>query len=89
MFCKFNRKTYVALQFINFKFLTIFHCISAKSKGWFGRTDSVESKPRYIGITMLTLTPSIINEMRLRGEFQNVTYGVFIHRVIVGSPADK
>uniref|UniRef100_A0A672IJG3 Si:dkey-33c12.12 n=1 Tax=Salarias fasciatus TaxID=181472 RepID=A0A672IJG3_SALFA len=41
-----------------------------------------ESKRRYIGVTMLTLTPSIIAELKLRDPtFPDVTHGIFIHRV--------
>ncbi|XP_061599070.1 serine protease HTRA2, mitochondrial-like [Cololabis saira] len=49
-----------------------------------------ESKPRYIGVMMLTLTQSIIAELQLRDpSFPKVTHGVLIHRVTVGSPADR
>lgn len=54
-------------------------------KSWFGGT---EAKRRYIGVMMLTLTPSILEELKLRNpNFPDVAYGVLIHRVIVGSPA--
>uniref|UniRef100_A0A672IH03 Si:dkey-33c12.12 n=1 Tax=Salarias fasciatus TaxID=181472 RepID=A0A672IH03_SALFA len=49
-----------------------------------------ESKRRYIGVTMLTLTPSIIAELKLRDPtFPDVTHGIFIHRVVLGFPADR
>lgn len=56
-------------------------------KSWSG--DS-ETKRRYIGVMMLTLTPSIIVELRLRDpNFPDVTHGILIHRVIVGSPSAR
>ncbi|KAM4625288.1 serine protease HTRA2, mitochondrial-like [Polymixia lowei] len=58
-----------------------------KKKSWFG--DS-ETKRRYIGVMMLTLTPSIIAELKLRDPaFPDVTHGILIHRVIMGSPANR
>ncbi|XP_043111788.1 serine protease HTRA2, mitochondrial-like [Puntigrus tetrazona] len=58
-----------------------------KRKSWFGES---ESKQRYIGVIMLTLTPSIIKELKMRDiSFSNVSHGVFIQHVISGSPADR
>ncbi|XP_073770663.1 serine protease HTRA2, mitochondrial-like [Danio rerio] len=57
------------------------------SESWFGESGS---KRRYIGVMMLTLTPSIIEELRMRDpSFPDVSHGVLIHRVIVGSPANR
>ncbi|XP_037092047.1 serine protease HTRA2, mitochondrial-like [Pollicipes pollicipes] len=44
---------------------------------------------RYLGITMLTLTPAIIQELTLRQpDFpQDVTHGVLVWKLVVGSPA--
>ncbi|XP_048364743.1 serine protease HTRA2, mitochondrial [Sphaerodactylus townsendi] len=54
---------------------------------WFGST---EGKRRYIGVMMLTLTPSILSELRLRDPaFPDVPHGVLIHKVILGSPAHQ
>ncbi|XP_056915162.1 serine protease HTRA2, mitochondrial-like isoform X1 [Takifugu flavidus] len=54
---------------------------------WFRDSDT---RRRYIGVMMLTLTPSIIAELKLRDpSFPEVTHGVLIHRVIMGSPADR
>ncbi|XP_034714717.1 serine protease HTRA2, mitochondrial-like isoform X1 [Etheostoma cragini] len=68
--------------------LRLFLDQAAKKKNtWFG-----ESKPkqRYIGVMMLTLTPSIIAELKLRdSSFPDVTHGILIHRVIMGSPANR
>ncbi|CAL8272910.1 unnamed protein product [Merluccius merluccius] len=58
-----------------------------QKKSWFSESDS---RRRYIGVMMLTLTPSIIAELKLRdSSFPGVTHGILIHRVITGSPADK
>ncbi|XP_071760334.2 serine protease HTRA2, mitochondrial-like [Centroberyx gerrardi] len=58
-----------------------------KKKSWFGES---ETKRRYIGVMMLTLTPSIITELKLRDPgFPDVTHGILIHRVIMGSPANR
>ncbi|XP_056327283.1 serine protease HTRA2, mitochondrial-like [Danio aesculapii] len=58
-----------------------------KQKSWFGESGS---KRRYIGVMMLTLTPSIIEELRMRDlSFPDVSHGVLIHRVIIGSPANR
>ncbi|XP_078397037.1 serine protease HTRA2, mitochondrial-like [Cetorhinus maximus] len=52
-------------------------------KSWFG----TETKHRYIGVLMLTLTPQILSELKVRDpRFPNVSYGVLIHKVITGSP---
>uniref|UniRef100_A0A1A8E4L0 Serine protease HTRA2, mitochondrial n=1 Tax=Nothobranchius kadleci TaxID=1051664 RepID=A0A1A8E4L0_NOTKA len=61
---------------------------AAKRKtSWFGES---RSKPRYIGVMMLTLTQSIIAQLKTRDpSFPNVTHGVLIHRVITGSPASR
>lgn len=54
------------------------------------RLGGSEHKRRYIGVMMLTLTPSIISELKLRDPtFPDVTHGILIHRVIVGSPANR
>ncbi|KAI1887490.1 hypothetical protein AGOR_G00190860 [Albula goreensis] len=58
-----------------------------KKKSWFGEN---EVKRRYIGVMMLTLTPSIIAELKMRdSSFPDVSQGVLIHRVIIGSPASR
>lgn len=56
-----------------------------KKSSWFGES---ETKRRYIGVMMLTLTQSIIAELKLRDpSFPDVSHGILIHRVIMGSPA--
>ncbi|XP_068194893.1 serine protease HTRA2, mitochondrial-like [Antennarius striatus] len=58
-----------------------------KKSSWFGEA---EAKRRYIGVMMLTLTQSIIAELKLRDpSFPDVTHGILIHRVIMGSPANR
>lgn len=44
---------------------------------------------RYLGVTMLTLTPSIVNDLVLRQpDFPaDISHGVLVYRVQVGSPA--
>ncbi|XP_025836141.1 serine protease HTRA2, mitochondrial-like isoform X2 [Agrilus planipennis] len=47
------------------------------------------NKKKYMGITMLTLTPEILTEMQLRNQkiSPDVRYGVLVWKVILGSPA--
>ncbi|XP_046409905.1 serine protease HTRA2, mitochondrial isoform X2 [Neodiprion pinetum] len=64
-----------------------------KSKGFtiLGSQTNIESpRRRYLGITMLTLTPDILSELHQRNENipWNVRHGVLVWKVIVGSPAD-
>ncbi|XP_054469699.1 serine protease HTRA2, mitochondrial-like [Anoplopoma fimbria] len=68
--------------------VTLFLDQAAKKKNsWFGES---ETKQRYIGVMMLTLTPNIIAELKLRDpSFPDVTHGILIHRVIMGSPANR
>lgn len=44
---------------------------------------------RYMGITMLTLTPQIIHELQTRNHQLpvDVTHGVLVWKVVIGSPA--
>ncbi|XP_038601651.1 serine protease HTRA2, mitochondrial [Tachyglossus aculeatus] len=56
-----------------------------KRRSW---SEGEETKRRYIGVMMLTLTPSILAELQLREPgFPDVQHGVLIHKVILGSPA--
>ncbi|XP_062349262.1 serine protease HTRA2, mitochondrial [Cinclus cinclus] len=58
-----------------------------RKSSWFG---NAETKRRYIGVMMLTLTPSILAELKLRDPtFPDISYGVLIHKVIIGSPAHQ
>ncbi|XP_041258674.1 serine protease HTRA2, mitochondrial isoform X2 [Onychostruthus taczanowskii] len=58
-----------------------------RKSSWFG---NAECKRRYIGVMMLTLTPSILAELKLRDPtFPDISYGVLIHKVIIGSPAHQ
>ncbi|KAM8808479.1 serine protease HTRA2, mitochondrial [Eudromia elegans] len=58
-----------------------------RKSSWFG---NAEAKRRYIGVMMLTLTPSILAELKLRDpSFPDVSHGVLIHKVIIGSPAHQ
>ncbi|CAH1778130.1 unnamed protein product [Owenia fusiformis] len=61
----------------------------SESKGsWFSGKKNIVGR-RYMGITMLTLTPSIIMELqqRMDGDFPDVKHGVWIHKVVIDSPA--
>ncbi|XP_051941929.1 serine protease HTRA2, mitochondrial-like isoform X1 [Hippocampus zosterae] len=68
--------------------LRLFLDQAAKRKSsWFGES---ETKRRYIGVVMLTLTPSIIAELKLKdASFPEVTHGILILGVIRGSPANR
>lgn len=60
---------------------------SAESGKITGRATS--GSRRYIGITMLSLNPQVIEELRARGQVTaNLLHGIVIYRVVVGSPAD-
>ncbi|CAK9250533.1 unnamed protein product, partial [Sphagnum jensenii] len=53
-----------------------------------GKSEELVKKKRYIGITMLSLTPQLIEQFRSReNDFPNVTNGVLVWRVFLGSPA--
>ncbi|KAM9355132.1 serine protease HTRA2, mitochondrial-like isoform 2-T2 [Pholidichthys leucotaenia] len=68
--------------------LKLFLNQSAENKS--SRSVESDTKQRYIGVMMLTLTSRIIAELRLRDPFfPDVTHGILIHRVISGSPASK
>lgn len=49
----------------------------------------VQQAKRYMGITMLTLTKDILNELKNRSESlpPNLQHGVLVWKVIIGSPA--
>ncbi|KAM9477884.1 serine protease HTRA2, mitochondrial-like [Clarias gariepinus] len=58
-----------------------------QKSSWFSGS---QSRRRYIGVMMLTLTPSIIAELKMRDHsFPDVAHGILIHRVITGSPANR
>lgn len=52
-------------------------------------TDVNTPKRRYMGITMLSLTDDIIRELKQRGSNlpENITHGILVWKVILGSPA--
>ncbi|XP_029034662.1 serine protease HTRA2, mitochondrial [Osmia bicornis bicornis] len=53
------------------------------------KTMAEEYKAKYIGVTLLTLTPDLFYELqkKLKGIPDNIRHGVLIYKVIVGSPA--
>ncbi|XP_076017702.1 serine protease HTRA2, mitochondrial-like [Genypterus blacodes] len=54
------------------------------------RSGDSEPKRRYIGVMMLTLTQSIIAELKLRDPmFPDVAHGILINMVMMGSPANR
>lgn len=55
-----------------------------------GKSSPIDNaKKRYMGITMLTLTPEIIHEMHQREQHvpRNIQHGVLVWKVMLGSPA--
>ncbi|KAK7508604.1 hypothetical protein BaRGS_00000170 [Batillaria attramentaria] len=58
-----------------------------KTRAWFG-LGKMSDRRRYMGITMLTLSPDLLVELRSRvHDFPDITGGVLVHKLIVGSPA--
>lgn len=68
---------------------------NAASSSWFniGNPSAPKTIPKrkYIGITMISLTPSLIIDLQQRqpGFPDDVTHGVLVWKVLVGSPAYK
>ncbi|XP_029646025.1 serine protease HTRA2, mitochondrial [Octopus sinensis] len=61
-------------------------------KSWIGSSSpTFVAQPRhYIGITMLTLNPSILITLKERLiDFPDVSHGIYIHKIIIDSPADR
>jgi len=49
----------------------------------------LDTSRRYIGITMITLNPQIIEELKTRIQVpQNISHGIIIYRIVLNSPAD-
>lgn len=50
-----------------------------------------QPKRKYLGVTLLTLTPQLITELQMRGTElpANENNGVLIWKVVVGSPAHQ
>jgi len=47
-------------------------------------------KRRFLGITMLTITPQIIGELRSKMHVpSNITHGIVVYRIVHDSPADR
>lgn len=56
----------------------------------YGQQNSVPvpTRRKFVGLTMVTLTANLIDQLRAREpNFPSVKSGVFIHRVVLGSPA--
>ncbi|GAB0094169.1 Serine protease HTRA2, mitochondrial [Sergentomyia squamirostris] len=60
-----------------------------KDKRVSGQIQSSPPSRRYMGITMITITPDILQELRYRGHSmpESITSGVLVWKVILGSPA--
>lgn len=54
-----------------------------------GKTQPPQVSRRYLGITMLSLTPSILMELRMRNPEMpsDIEHGILVWKVIIGSPA--
>lgn len=58
----------------------------ARQSGW----PTATGKRRYIGITMISLSPQMLEELRARSQVtSSVNHGILIYRLVVGSPADR
>jgi HtrA serine peptidase 2 len=66
-----------------------FLLIHATSVSYVAGSAYPAGKRRYMGITMLTLTPQIIHELQARNHQLpvDVTHGVLVWKVVIGSPA--
>ncbi|KAF5306705.1 hypothetical protein FQR65_LT07260 [Abscondita terminalis] len=60
-----------------------------KTKGSKNAAQVENARRKYMGITMLTLTPEIILEMKQRDQYvpPNINHGVLVWKVMLGSPA--
>ncbi|GBN31408.1 Serine protease HTRA2, mitochondrial [Araneus ventricosus] len=57
-------------------------------KGSWNPFKGSDKKQKYLGITMLTLTPTVIQELQERNpDFPNVSHGVMVWRVMLNSPS--
>ncbi|XP_053314217.1 serine protease HTRA3 [Spea bombifrons] len=49
-----------------------------------------DGKKRFIGIKMLTITPMLVEELKLNNpDFPDVTSGIYVHEVMSNSPAQR
>ncbi|XP_028919818.1 serine protease HTRA3 [Ornithorhynchus anatinus] len=49
-----------------------------------------EVKKRFIGIRMWTITPSLVEELKLNNpDFPDVSSGIYVHEVVSGSPSES
>ncbi|XP_072029697.1 serine protease HTRA2, mitochondrial-like [Amphiura filiformis] len=71
------------------------HDTSKSWSGWFGGGSKKiptpgEPKRGYIGITMLSLTPPLLRDLKSRmADFPEVSHGVLVYRMTIGSPAQQ
>lgn len=49
-----------------------------------------DGKKRFIGIKMLTITPTLVQELKLNNpDFPDVSSGIYVHEVVPNSPAQR
>ncbi|XP_056411013.1 serine protease HTRA3 isoform X3 [Hyla sarda] len=49
-----------------------------------------DGKKRFIGIKMLTITPSLVEELKLNNpDFPDVSSGIYVHEVMANSPSQR
>ncbi|XP_063780192.1 serine protease HTRA3 isoform X2 [Pseudophryne corroboree] len=49
-----------------------------------------DGKKRFIGIKMLTITPTLVEELRANNpDFPNVSSGIYVHEVVPNSPSQR
>ncbi|KAH0616317.1 hypothetical protein JD844_027346, partial [Phrynosoma platyrhinos] len=52
--------------------------------------DKQDGKKRFIGIRMLTITPVLVEELKLNNpDFPDVTSGIYVHEVLPNSPSQR
>ena len=63
--------------------------VDIKSKSSSSLAHREQFKRRYMGVTLLTLTPQLITELQMRGTElpPNVKHGVLVWKVVLESPA--
>lgn len=61
----------------------------ANSRPLLGKKPIVERRKYYIGITMLTLNETLINQLKnMDANFPNILHGVLVVKIVLGSPAN-
>lgn len=75
------------------EFLESYRSASKKAGSFWPRSqEKTRTKSRYIGVSMLSLDPRILHDLRARHPeegFSQVEHGVLIVKVLLGSPASE